>query len=163
LKKYLPVILSIIAVIILAVLYYLLVSGYIDKENQGTFGDMFGGLTALFSGLAFAFLIYSIHLQSNELKLQRRELELQREELRLTREEMKLAREEHSKSAIAQKDLVEKQLLTAQITGVSAIVQGRYQYASAFGANAPSKAAPARRAEMDLKELLKDTGLKDLD
>ena len=48
--------------------------------DGGVFGDMFGGANALFSGLAFAGLIYTILLQ-------RRELGLQRDELRLTRTE----------------------------------------------------------------------------
>jgi hypothetical protein len=50
-----------------------------DWEKRGQFGDMFGGVNALFSGLAFAGVIYAILLQ-------RRELALQREELRLSRE-----------------------------------------------------------------------------
>ena len=51
-----------------------------DKPNgAGEFGDMFGGVNALFSGLAFAGVIYAILLQ-------RRELQLQREELALTRD-----------------------------------------------------------------------------
>ncbi len=48
--------------------------------NRGTFGDMFGAINALFSGLAFAGIIFTILLQRNEL-------ELQREELRETRQE----------------------------------------------------------------------------
>jgi hypothetical protein len=60
--------------------------------DRGTFGDMFGSVNSLFSGLAFAGVIYAILLQSKEL-------ELQREELKLTREEL-------SKSALAQSDQV---------------------------------------------------------
>lgn len=50
-------------------------------DERGQFGDMFGAVNALFSGLAFAGLIIT-------LILQRRELELQRQELALTRKEM---------------------------------------------------------------------------
>jgi hypothetical protein len=53
-----------------------------DWNKRGTFGDMFGGVNALFSGLAFAGVIYAIFLQRKELFLQRRELEQTREELR---------------------------------------------------------------------------------
>lgn len=41
----------------------------------GQLGDLFGGINALFSGLAFAALIFTVHLQRKELSLQRRELE----------------------------------------------------------------------------------------
>lgn len=59
-----------------------------SKEARGTFGDQFGAVNALFSGLAFAGLIYTIILQRNDLKLQRQDLKLQRKELELTRKEM---------------------------------------------------------------------------
>lgn len=52
-----------------------------NSEERGQFGDMFGAVNALFSGLAFVGLIIT-------LILQRRELELQRQELTLTRKEM---------------------------------------------------------------------------
>ncbi len=41
---------------------------------RGQFGDMFGAVNALFSGLAFAGVIIAVILQKNELALQRREL-----------------------------------------------------------------------------------------
>lgn len=59
-----------------------------DPNWRGTFGDQFGAVNALFSGLAFAGLIYTIILQRRDLKLQRNDLKLQREELALTRKEM---------------------------------------------------------------------------
>jgi hypothetical protein len=49
--------------------------------EPGIFGDMFGATNALFSGLAFAGVIYAILLQRQELKLQRDELALTRGEL----------------------------------------------------------------------------------
>jgi len=42
--------------------------------NAGAFGDSFGFLTSLFSGLAFAGIILTVLLQRNELALQREEL-----------------------------------------------------------------------------------------
>jgi hypothetical protein len=67
-------------------------------ELRGTFGDMFGAVNSLFSGLAFAGVIYAILLQ-------RRELQETREELRRTadaqeRSEM-IARENSYLSAMA--------------------------------------------------------------
>jgi hypothetical protein len=49
--------------------------------ERGTFGDMFGAVNALFSGLAFASLIYTILLQRQELRLQREELHFTRKEI----------------------------------------------------------------------------------
>ncbi len=55
---------------------------------RGQFGDMFGAVNALFSGLAFAGLIFTIFLQRRELALQREELKLQREEMAKSRDEL---------------------------------------------------------------------------
>jgi len=55
---------------------------FIEKpEDRGVFGDMFGSINALFSGFAFAGVVYAILLQRIELKLQREELKLTRKEL----------------------------------------------------------------------------------
>jgi len=56
-------------------------------DAQGQFGDMFGAVNALFSGLAFAGLIITLFLQKNELSLQRDELKLTRDEMTHQREE----------------------------------------------------------------------------
>jgi|GEM_PF-1624750 len=56
-----------------------------DLAQAAQAGDMFGGLTALFSGLAFAGLITTLFMQRQELKLQRQELELSRGEFKLQR------------------------------------------------------------------------------
>lgn len=63
---------------------------FVDNSTErGTFGDQFGAVNALFSGLAFAGLIYTIILQRRDLALQRQDLALQRKELELTRGELK--------------------------------------------------------------------------
>lgn len=54
-----------------------LVSG---TNHRGTFGDMFGAINALFSGLALAGIIVAIFLQ-------RRDLDIQKDELKATRHE----------------------------------------------------------------------------
>ena len=62
---------------------------FVPGENtRGTFGDQFGAVNALFSGLAFAGLIYTIILQHRDLEIQRHDLKLQREEIALNRREM---------------------------------------------------------------------------
>lgn len=62
-------------------------------SNSGVFGDSFGFLTSLFSGLAFAGLIITIVMQKKELALQREELSLTREELSGQKQEMKAQNE----------------------------------------------------------------------
>ncbi len=152
----------IIIPIILFVLIIIAQIGYWDwinssiesAEARGLFGDSFGALTSLFSGLAFAGMIYAIILQS-------RELSLQRQELLLTREELAASRKEQAKAAEAQAELVEKQVLTARITGLSAIVQGRYQYAAALGHNSAQRLRPVNDAEFLLLEALQEVGCQD--
>lgn len=65
-------------------------SGYLldGVKERGTFGDMFGAVNALFSGLAFATLIYTTWMQRDELALQREELASTREELAGQKEQL---------------------------------------------------------------------------
>ena len=53
--------------------------------ERGTFGDMFGAVNALFSGLAFAGLIVTLIMQHEELKNQRKEIEQQNITLKIQR------------------------------------------------------------------------------
>ena len=59
-------------------------------EERGTFGDMFGAVNALFSGLAFAGLIITLLYQKEELKLQREELKQTRAELKGQKREFEI-------------------------------------------------------------------------
>lgn len=81
----------ILPLLVIIVVGLWIASGYVlvDHPERGTIGDMFGAVNSLFSGLAFAGLIYTIFLQKNELGLQRKELELTRDELRGQKETMK--------------------------------------------------------------------------
>ena len=45
-----------------------------SPENAGVFGDQYGALNALFSGIAFAVLVATVFLQRNELRATRREM-----------------------------------------------------------------------------------------
>jgi hypothetical protein len=54
-------------------------------DSPGTFGDMFGTVNSLFSGLAFVGLIYTILQQREELDLTRQEFIKQNETFRLQR------------------------------------------------------------------------------
>lgn len=82
----LPIIIAIIIVLGLWFWNYLTLF-HVDDTERGTFGDMFGSVNAIFSGLAFAGIIITIYIQSHELKLQRKELKLTRKEAKLTRSE----------------------------------------------------------------------------
>lgn len=66
------------------------------KDERGTFGDMFGAVNALFSGLAFAGLIITLILQRRELALQRDELEQTRNEFVEQNKTMKRQRFENT-------------------------------------------------------------------
>src|SRR5680860_334237 len=61
----------------------------LSVDKTGVFGDSFGLLTSLFSGLAFAGLIITIIMRKDELSLQREELKLQRSALESQVEELK--------------------------------------------------------------------------
>ncbi|MFN3827707.1 MAG: putative phage abortive infection protein [Micavibrio sp.] len=83
-KKSSPIILAIIfmiAVVNVWLWFWVGLDYFINDENsRGTFGDKFGAINSLFSGLAFAGLIYAILLQREELSLTREELSGQRME-----------------------------------------------------------------------------------
>lgn len=83
-----------IGVIILWALTFLLL--LLPEDKQGIFGDMFGAVNALFSGLAFAGLIITLILQRHELALQRDELEQTRKEFVEQNKTMKRQRFENT-------------------------------------------------------------------
>lgn len=59
----------------------------LGTEHRGTFGDMFGVINSLFSGIALAGIIFTAFLQIIELRLQRKELSLTRKEFQKQSEE----------------------------------------------------------------------------
>ncbi|BBM87103.1 pentapeptide repeat-containing protein [Candidatus Uabimicrobium amorphum] len=87
------------------VFYICLLYLVLDMDSAAKFGDAFGAVNALFSGLAFAGVLVALFYQRNELALQR-------EELKLTRLEMKSGNENTKEQAEAvkkQNELLEKQ------------------------------------------------------
>lgn len=72
--------------------YYFMTKWFGQPDSPGTGGDLFGAATSLFSGLAFAGLIYTLFMQKQELKLQREQLKKQNEELKDTRKEFEIQR-----------------------------------------------------------------------
>ncbi len=85
-------------------------------DERGQFGDLFGAVNSLFSGLAFAGVIYTIYLQREELSLQRRELQL-------TRDELKRAATAQEESQKALQKQVEALEITAQLSALASIVE----------------------------------------
>lgn len=77
---------SIVTIIIWALTFILFATEW-KHDERGTFGDMFGAVNALFSGLAFAGLIITLIMQHEELGLQREELAQTNDELAAQREE----------------------------------------------------------------------------
>lgn len=62
-----------VGIIFTSIIYYVIVDA--NSDDRGTFGDMFGSLTAIFSGFAFAGVIITIIMQMKELELTRIELQ----------------------------------------------------------------------------------------
>ena len=77
----------------------------------GTFGDTYGALNTLFSGLAFGILILSLFLQGKELQAQRKELEAQRKEIK----ESNVIADKQREITEQQKDLNAQQFHNAQV------------------------------------------------
>jgi hypothetical protein len=67
--------------------------------DRGTFGDMFGAVNAVFSGLAFGGIIITIWMQKHELELQRKELISTRTELHRSASSQERSEEALSKQA----------------------------------------------------------------
>jgi hypothetical protein len=80
-KNYILIKLIFLVVLIWALSAWLIMFFVSEWSERGTFGDLFGAVNALFSGLAFAVLIYTIILQREEIKENRREIVLNRKEL----------------------------------------------------------------------------------
>jgi len=108
-------IILLIAVFASVVIYALVIVSLSQGEQQialeklGQFGDSFGIITSLFSGLAFSGLIITILLQKKELGYQR--------------EELKLTREELAKSREAQQDQVEQLSRAAKLNALCTLTQ----------------------------------------
>lgn len=58
---------------------------YKEPDSKGTYGDSFGSVNALFTGLAFAGVVFSILLQQRQIWLQREDFLSQLEEMQESR------------------------------------------------------------------------------
>lgn len=104
-----------IAFLIVAIIFPFAINAvFSDWSKSGTFGDSFGALNAIFSGLALSGVVVTILIQRTELKNQRIELSLQRNEMQETRKEFLLNRT--TSLVFTQLDRFDKALAELQIT-----------------------------------------------
>jgi len=99
---------------------------YPNLSERGVSGDAFGGLTALFSGLAFAGLIFTLLVQKKELELQRRELARLVEEQSKTSEHLKA----QNKQLEIQSDFVGHQIFEANFFRLVGLITDQIEGAS---------------------------------
>lgn len=111
-----------------------------DWTTRGLFGDMFGAVNALFSGLAFAGVLYTIALQREELQLQRRELEM-------TREELQRSATAQERSEAALRDQAEILRLSARGMTLSALLEHYSLKIQATGTSADRHVLERRQVE----------------
>ncbi len=100
-------------------------SGYFlySLPERGTIGDMFGAINALFSGFAFAGLIYTILLQREELLLTRNELEGQKVQLEAQSNELKIQNFENKFFQLIK--LINDTVNAIDLIGTNKITKGR--------------------------------------
>lgn len=104
--SFVGLVILLLSVVVLWLLWALFTyTAYKGPETSGPAGDKFGGITALFSGLAFAGLIFTLFVQKKELQYQREELSHLVKETKETKEHLE-AQANHLKS---QSDFVGKQ------------------------------------------------------
>ena len=89
---------GIVSVIVIGGLWYFSYVSLKDltENERGTFGEMFGGVNALFSGFALAGIIFTILLQRKELSYQREELKETRLEFKIQNKTLKIQRFENT-------------------------------------------------------------------
>lgn len=88
-------------------------------DERGQMGDLFGAVNALFSGLAFAGIIYTIYLQRMDLSYQGRVLDLTRKEVSLQSETFLKDQFENTffRLMTVQKETVEKIYVNEKLKG----------------------------------------------
>lgn len=126
-------------------------------SERGTIGDAFGASNALFSGLAFAGLLYTILLQRQELRNQRIDIANNRKAL-----ERSTALQAESQRALQQQ--VEQMHLTAKLNALNTIIN-YYNYQISNPGSTPEtieKARMKRRERIKYIDELID-GIQDSD
>jgi len=114
--KLTPLYFLLLAIFLVWLTSFLIICSKIDNwQERGAVGDTFGTINSLFSGLAFAGIIYTILLQ-------RKELALQRQELAETRKELKRSADAQEKAEKALYQQIESSKVVAKINAINAII-----------------------------------------
>ncbi len=137
------ILLTIAIIIIWALSGILIYTMTPDWSTRGTFGDMFGAVNALFSGFAFAGLIYTIILQREEIKMNRKEITLNRKEL-------KKATLAQQQSQEALKEQVKQTHLSAKINAMSTVIN----YYNSQVSNPTNKEETIENAKIKRRKLI---------
>lgn len=115
-ENYKPLIVLLVVVFAFWLLLIFILSLLIkDWTLRSQFGGMSGAISSLFSGLAFAGVIFAIYLQKKELSLQRQELKDTRIELART-----AIAQEKSEKALNKQVLLQN--LSARLTSLNILI-----------------------------------------
>lgn len=99
-----------------------------DRAEAGQFGDLYGSVNALFSGLAFAVLIYTITLQRKDLALQQQQLKAQLDEMVESRQELKKQAKAQHALAIATVGQIRAMRIRVEIDEVLRFAERNFRY-----------------------------------
>lgn len=114
---------SFVLIFIISLIYILFLKATIDGdwEKTGVFGDSFGGLTSIFTGLAFAGVVYSMLQQNRMMEEQEKQMKRQEAEIKIQNEQTKESEKERAIDRFeskffemlkAQRELVQEAVLT---------------------------------------------------
>lgn len=114
-NRYYLILLLLIVILLWGTSAILILTYLEDWNSRGTFGDLFGAVNALFSGLAFAGLLYTINLSKKDLEIQRQEIEINRKELIKSRKS-----QQHSEKALIEQ--VEQMKISTKINALNILI-----------------------------------------
>lgn len=133
-----PMILIITGIVLAWAFSVIIITLFVDREFRGVAGDMFGAVNSLFSGFAFAGIIYTIGVQRQELQeqqkailMQTEELTLQRKAIEMQNEELRMQREEAARSADqleSQRKLMNLQIVMTTVNDLIKSKNKRLEY-----------------------------------
>jgi hypothetical protein len=145
---YRPLMISFVVVFIVwAISFAIILFAMNNWNDRGNLGDSFGGINALFSGFAFAGIIYTILLQKKELTQQRQELVD-------TRIELKRSADAQERSERAFKKQIEMMNLSARLNALNSAVE--YYNSKATARLAKGNKVGASVYDSKANELLKE-------
>lgn len=114
------IVFSFLLVTCTSLIYHSWLWGFALPADRSGFGDSYGALNTIYSGLAFATLVVTLWMQREELALQSEQLRLQVSELESTRGVL----QEQQAEMAAQRDLLAQQLETAKLRDRVATLHG---------------------------------------